>query len=615
MRRSPLAFLLPSLAALALSMSSGSALACGGTLCDNPGGPTPPMPVDQTGENILFVMDGQSVEAHVQIQYSGDPERFAWLVPMPVVPEVSAGSQVLFSNLLSATVPRFLNTATADSCSGVGRGSSSTSGGCGVSTATSDESAGFFGGSPSGAQNASDPRVVERQHAGAFDIEVLSGGTSESISAWLKANSYLVPPTLGGFLQPYLEKNFVFVAVKLSRGTGSDEIHPLVFKYPGNEPCVPIRLTAVAAKEDMGIRAFFLSSGRFVPKNYKHVILNDTRIDWLGTGTSAGSGQGSGVGANYNQVVSRAVDSPIANGHAFVTEYAGPSSAVSKAGIYSTNWKSAPFAEATPQQAVAILSKQNSLSCSASNQCSSDNPLVIPLLRKFVPVPPSVNEGQFYNGVSNGSSTYVKQIDMGAWNGPLFAQEYEERIAKPGKHGEQVLIEQAYLTRMFTTISPNEMTEDPEFFARPDQPTVNAPPFGVPASATDPTRKILDQNAQLRTTCDGQRVMNVPSGREVALARGSNSWPQLPDAVPWAERVEEFPAAGPPILLRNNSAAIDGALEPANKALDWPPTPQFKGDGTTGSCSYQGAPRVGLIEGFFAMAAAGALARRLRRRR
>jgi hypothetical protein len=305
----------------------------------------------------------------------------------------------------------------------------------------------------------------------------------------------------------------------------------------------------------------------------------------------------------------------VANGHAFVTEYAGPSSAVSRAGIYSTNWKSAPFAEATPQQAVATLAKQNSLACVNSTPCTADNPLVLPLLRKFVRGPSSASESSLYNGLIKNDPSYTKLIDMSAWDGPLFAQEYEERIAKPGKHGEQVLIEQAYLTRMFTTISPNEMTEDPEFFARPDLPTVNAPPFGVPASATDPTRKILDQNAQLRTTCDGQRVMNVPSGREVALARGSNSWPQLPDAVPWAERVEEFPAAGPPILLRNNSAAIDGALEPANKALDWPPTPQFKGDGTTGSCSYQGAPRVGLIEGFFAMAAAGALARRLRRRR
>ena len=35
--------------------------------CD--GGPQP-MPVDQTGENILFVWDGDTIEAHIQIQYT-----------------------------------------------------------------------------------------------------------------------------------------------------------------------------------------------------------------------------------------------------------------------------------------------------------------------------------------------------------------------------------------------------------------------------------------------------------------------------------------------------------------------------------------------------------------
>ncbi|HEY3236040.1 MAG TPA: hypothetical protein VGJ84_15090, partial [Polyangiaceae bacterium] len=45
-----------------------TASACGGTFCDS--GPTA-MPVDQSGENILFVMNGNTVEAHIQIQYQG----------------------------------------------------------------------------------------------------------------------------------------------------------------------------------------------------------------------------------------------------------------------------------------------------------------------------------------------------------------------------------------------------------------------------------------------------------------------------------------------------------------------------------------------------------------
>ena len=75
-------------------------------------------------------------------------------------------------------------------------------------------------------------------------------------------------------------KNFVFVAIKLTGGTGVDEIHPLVFRYPGNEPCVPLKLTAVAATEDMAVRAFFLGDDRAYPTNYMHVELNPVRLDW-----------------------------------------------------------------------------------------------------------------------------------------------------------------------------------------------------------------------------------------------------------------------------------------------------------------------------------------------
>src|SRR5712691_1667004 len=65
------------------------------------------MAVDQKGENILFVMEAGKVEAHIQIQYKGDATRFAWVLPVPALPEVEVGSQALFQNLLSGTVPSF----------------------------------------------------------------------------------------------------------------------------------------------------------------------------------------------------------------------------------------------------------------------------------------------------------------------------------------------------------------------------------------------------------------------------------------------------------------------------------------------------------------------------
>ncbi len=92
--------------ALLIATTPRPAEACGGTFCDT--GPTA-MPVDQTGETILFVVDDGHVEAHIQIQYDPETqaEQFAWLVPVTALPEFSVGSQQLFANMLQATVPAF----------------------------------------------------------------------------------------------------------------------------------------------------------------------------------------------------------------------------------------------------------------------------------------------------------------------------------------------------------------------------------------------------------------------------------------------------------------------------------------------------------------------------
>src|SRR5688500_4620191 len=82
-----------------------SAEACGGLFCD--GGPTP-MPVDQTGENVLFIPDRESIEVQIQIQYMGEADKFAWVIPVLSIPtEFNIGSEQLFDNIMSASVPTY----------------------------------------------------------------------------------------------------------------------------------------------------------------------------------------------------------------------------------------------------------------------------------------------------------------------------------------------------------------------------------------------------------------------------------------------------------------------------------------------------------------------------
>src|SRR5688572_22759735 len=99
--------------AAAVALAPERAQACGGTFCD--GGA--PMPVDQSGENILFVIDEGFIDAHIQIQYTGDPAKFGWVIPLQRTPDrLAPGSEALFTNLLAGTVPQYGFQTTQDQC-------------------------------------------------------------------------------------------------------------------------------------------------------------------------------------------------------------------------------------------------------------------------------------------------------------------------------------------------------------------------------------------------------------------------------------------------------------------------------------------------------------------
>lgn len=418
--------------------------ACGGTFCD--AGPQV-MPVDQTGENVLFVMGDGRVEAHVQIQYTGNPEQFAWIVPVMGLPEVSVGSDLLFQEALASTVPTFtLNQRTE--CDN----DDEPEFGCAASDDFAAAGDDGFGGGLEGGEFDDDPQVVVRDVVGSFEYVVLEGGTAEGVVAWLDDNGFAQDDEAPPILSEYHADGFMFVAFKLRPGAGVDEIHPVVLDYPGNEPCVPLRLTRIAAKEDMGVRVFFLGDDRVVPTNFRHVQINPLKIDWLG------------LGANYEEVVTLAVDEEGADGHGFVTEYAGSSNVIDRSRVYSPSWKSGPFAYATPENLSNTLEAQGLLGgCdfdfNGNPICDPIPPLVMPLLQNHFPPPPGVSPEDFYSC----TDCYADSTETLDWNPEGFIEDFEEQILAPAEHARDILTFNSYLTRMYTTISPAEMTEDPLF--------------------------------------------------------------------------------------------------------------------------------------------------------
>ncbi len=517
---------LPLAAALVFAFTPQLADACGGTFCDS--GPNV-MPVDQSGENILFWIDHSGgephTEAHIQIQYEGDAERFAWIIPVQSVPEVLVGNQALFDNLLAATVPIFNITTNFQSCPdspSVGFCAfADDAGGINSFADGGDEvGEGLTGGGDSGG-----PEILDRGFAGAFEYVVLTGDTVQEIVDWLDMAGYAQDADAPPILQEYLDDDFVFVAVKLRAGAGVDEIHPLAIRYPGVEPCIPIKLTRIAAVDDMAIRAFFLGEKRAAPQNWPHVVVNPVRFDWV-----------LNPAVNYREIISLALDE--AGGRAFITEYAGTDNIVSTAGVDSPAWDPSAFEAIDPVLVVDELTSQGlGLQCDFANNCQFGHPQVEALLEKYLPAPMGVEKFEFWSCLS----CYEGLIDPVAWSSSGFAADFGERISTPGQHALDMLASSSYLTRLFTLLSPHEMIEDPLF---------HETDLGPVDSSMSATRTIA---------CEGNDWVELADGRKVALTDGAQ-YPVI-EGMPALERIERIPAMGPAQVETDNGPQIDALLD------------------------------------------------------
>ena len=190
-------------AALAWLAAPAEATACGGMFCDNQ---QDPMPVDQTGEVILFRVTADSVEAHIQIQYDPNTEasRFAWIVPVTAQPEITVGSEQLFLNAQNATVPAYGFQTNFEPCGyggdyggDYGGGGCSDSGGYGNATGAGS-SAGMQGSD--GDPMMGGTTVLAQDSVGAFDYAILESQTVDDLMTWLGDNAYYQDPNAAPIL-------------------------------------------------------------------------------------------------------------------------------------------------------------------------------------------------------------------------------------------------------------------------------------------------------------------------------------------------------------------------------------------------------------------------------
>lgn len=427
--------------------TAAPAWACGGFFCNLQD------PINQAAERVLYIAKNNAITAHIQIQYSGPPAGFSWVLPLQKQPKLGVGSDSIFSALENHTKPTFYLEQQHDEKCHFQQCALLQAGSVGLPNAGTKDSGGGV-------------TVLAVEAVGPYDTVVLQGDTGEAVQTWLSSNGFVQPASTKPLLDLYAKKKFVFLALKLQGSKDTKDLQPIVVTLDEPSPCLPIRLTSVAAEPDMPIILWLLGKHRAIPKNFLHVQINDKTIDWM-TG-----------GANYWTVVSKAADQ--GSGHAFVTEYAGKSSILQGA-FAGKQWDAAKFATLT--EPGSFLMAMISQGIPRTSQLQT-------LIRKYIPKPKSLEsktDQEFYSCIQSEcgwsgkpgkfkcdpACESIKEATAGqAFDGKAFADAIDQGVIKPLTEVQGDFDAQPYLTRLFTLVSPSEMDKDPIFAWNPDLPEV-----------------------------------------------------------------------------------------------------------------------------------------------
>ncbi len=542
MSRLLLALALGSVLSVVLSFASLPAHACGGLFC------SAAAPVNQAAERIIFSknVDG-TVTAVVQIQYDGPSEEFAWVLPVPGVPEVEVSSDLAFTRLQLASNPQYnLSTQVEGRCHERGILNASGSRDAGVPS----------GAGGAGGAGGRSVTILAEGNVGPYDyVVILPESSFDEIGdvavEWLLEEGYdVVPPggdpaTVSAMLGSYLEGGMNLIAFRLTKGNDEGTIRPIRITYETDQPMIPIRPTAVAANDDMGVMVWVLGQSRAIPVNYRSLHLNEALIDWLT------------FGSNYNAVVIEAANQ--AGGQGFVTERAGPSSDYED--VIVREWERRDWdrllldAPALTPEEVAI----RSLQFSAWDGYQE-------VLEDFL-APGEVQALLECPGCGQPLSPFGTTA---------FLDALETDVIEPMFDTEELVASLPYTTRFYTTLSAPEMDLDPLFDFNPDLEAV--------ANVHSATRYI-ECSPAIPISAAPSRV-ELEDGRVVRLKAGE-PWPfdvGADDAPPANAMVAQLSTKGPGTIITDNSAAIDEALNRLNDQVPAPPSP------SSGGCAIGPAP-------------------------
>jgi MYXO-CTERM domain-containing protein len=238
--------------------TEGDARACGG--CFSP--PTQDVSV-VTDHRMIFAISQQQTTLYDEIEYSGSPASFAWVLPIQGPVTVGLSADTLFSAFDQATQTTVIGPSptVCPFC------------GCG-------DFAGATAGSSSGGGGSGSVTILGQAIVGPYETVQLQSSDPNALNAWLTTNGFAIPANVTPIIDAYVNEGFDFLALKLVPGAGVQAMRPISVTSPGASLSLPLRMVAAGTGATVGITLWVVADGRYEPKNFSQFVISPSDLVW-----------------------------------------------------------------------------------------------------------------------------------------------------------------------------------------------------------------------------------------------------------------------------------------------------------------------------------------------
>jgi Uncharacterized protein conserved in bacteria (DUF2330) len=235
------------------------ASACGG--CFHP--PTQVVS-DITDERMLLAVSATQSTLYDQIEYSGSPTSFAWVLPIHGTVTVGLSADVLFGSI---------DTLTATQINPPPRS-------CPSPTCNYPQGPAVAGFASSADAGGGYVQVLAQANVGPYATVQLHSNDSSALDAWLTQNGFNIPAAVQPILDQYVKEGFDFLAMKLLPNQGVQAMRPVRVTMPGASLSLPLRMASVGTGAITGITIWVVADGRYEPQNFPFFHIEDSQLVW-----------------------------------------------------------------------------------------------------------------------------------------------------------------------------------------------------------------------------------------------------------------------------------------------------------------------------------------------